>query len=129
MEHRAAEDIEWVEAPGEHFTGRVWFGPLAPQPRPESLNALGVLFAPGSRTDWHSHPDGQVLYVVSGAGYVVRSDGEVAAVSSGDTVFSPAGELHWHGATPDSYMMHLSLTTGGPTAWSSDKVTDDQYRR
>lgn len=129
MEHRAAENIEWVEAPADNFTGKVWFGPLAPQPRPESLNALGVLFAPGSRTDWHSHPDGQVLYVVSGAGFVVRDDGEAAAVSAGDTVYSPAGELHWHGATPDSYMMHLSLTTGGPTEWSGDKVTDDQYRR
>jgi quercetin dioxygenase-like cupin family protein len=107
----------------------VWFGKLAPMPREDSLNALGVLFEPGARTDWHTHPDGQVLYIVSGAGFVVREDGEVAAVSAGDAVFSPAGEVHWHGATPHSYMMHLSLTTGGPTEWTGEKVTDSEYEQ
>lgn len=128
MEHNPAEAIPWSAAPEEHFTGRVWFGALAPMPRPDSLNALGVLFEPGARTDWHTHPDGQVLYIVSGAGLVVRQDGVVAAVSAGDAVHSPAGEVHWHGATEDSYMMHLSLTTGGATEWTPHKVTDAEYK-
>ena len=127
MEHRPGADLEWTEAPSEHFTGSVWFGPLAPQPEPESLNALGVLFAPGARTDWHSHPEGQTLYIVSGAGKVQTAEGETVVVGAGDVVYAPPGQLHWHGSLPASYMMHLSLTTGGPTQWQTEKVADEDY--
>jgi quercetin dioxygenase-like cupin family protein len=122
VEHLPAEKLEWTPAPAEHFTGQVWFGPLSRR----HLDALGVLFAPGARTDWHRHPEGQVLYVVSGAGRV-GTEQTVIEVGPGDVVYAPPGELHWHGAAPTSYMMHLSLTTGGPTAWEPRKVTDDEY--
>lgn len=127
MDHTPAEEIQWAEAPAENFTGKVLFGPMSKAPDP-GLNALGVLFEPGARTDWHTHPDGQVLYIASGAGKVQTDDGETIRVSAGDVVYSPAGEKHWHGASEDSYMMHLSLTTGGPTEWIDEKVTDEQYR-
>lgn len=117
----------WKAAPSEHFTGRVWFGPLSHDP--DALNALGVLFEPGARTDWHTHPAGQVLYVVSGAGKVQTDAGETVVVGPGDVVYSPPGERHWHGSTPDSFMMHLSLTTGGATEWDVDKVSEEDYRR
>lgn len=128
MEHTPAENIEWVNAPGEHFTGTVRFGPLSSAPD-RSLNALGVLFEPGARSDWHSHPDGQVLYVISGAGKVQTDDGHTVRVSAGDVVYAPPGQKHWHGATETSYMMHLSLTTGGATEWLPDKVGEEDYRR
>jgi len=128
MDHTPAEAIDWADAGDEHFTGKVRFGPLSKAPDP-GLNALGVLFEPGARTDWHTHPEGQVLYIASGAGKVQKDDGETVHVSAGDVVYSPAGETHWHGATERSYMMHLSLTTGGPTEWLPDKVSDEDYRR
>ncbi len=128
MDHIAAEHIQWADAGDEHFTGRVRFGPLSKAPDP-GLNALGVLFEPGARTDWHTHPEGQVLYIASGAGKVQTDDGETVRVSAGDVVYSPAGETHWHGATENSYLMHLSLTTGGPTEWLPRKVSDEEYRR
>ncbi len=128
MEHTASEDITWEPAPAQHFTGEVWFGALSRVPEP-GLNALGVHFAPGARTDWHSHPDGQVLYIAAGAGKVQNRDGETVAVSAGDVVYSPAGEVHWHGSTTHTHMMHLSLTTGGATEWLAEKVTDDDYAR
>jgi quercetin dioxygenase-like cupin family protein len=128
VEHKPAEDINWVNAGSEHFTGTVLFGPLSAAPD-RSLNALGVLFEPGARTDWHSHPEGQVLYVVSGAGKVQKDDGETVRISTGDVVYSPPGEKHWHGATKTGYLMHLSLTTGGATEWLPDKVSDEDYRR
>jgi quercetin dioxygenase-like cupin family protein len=126
MDHTPAADIRWEDAGDEHFTGRVWFGPLSKAPDP-GLNALGVLFEPGARTDWHTHPEGQVLYIASGSGRVQKDDGETVEVSAGDVVYSPAGETHWHGATERSYLMHLSLTTGGPTEWLPDKVSDEDY--
>lgn len=128
MEHTSAEELNWEEAPAEHFTGKAWFGPLS-QADDRPLNALGVLFEPEARTDWHTHPEGQVLYVVSGSGRVQTADGETIQVGPGDVVHTPPGEEHWHGAAPHSYMMHLSLTTGGATEWMPRKVSDEDYGR
>ncbi len=86
-----------------------------------------MLFEPRARTDWHSHPAGQVLYVVDGAGFVQTADGHTVEVSPGDVVHARPGELHWHGAQPSSHMMHLSLTTGAATLWTDRKVTDEEY--
>lgn len=128
MELNSARSRTWDDAPAENFTGTVWFGPLAPRPRVDSLNALGVHFAAGARTDWHTHPDGQVLYVTDGAGLVQTDSGETVRVGPGDVVYAPAGEVHWHGATPDSHLTHLSLTSHGDTQWLDRKVTSDEYR-
>jgi quercetin dioxygenase-like cupin family protein len=128
MENARVEAINWIPAPPEHFTGDVWFGDMSASPDREGLSVLGVQFAPGSRTDWHSHPGGQVLYVVSGSGHVVDATGERLAMASGDTVTTPPNQLHWHGAAPDSPMLHLSITHGGATVWSQDKVTSEQYQ-
>lgn len=128
MEHVGARSLQWVSAPEENFTGPVRFAALS-QSDDRPLNALGVSFDPGSRTDWHSHPEGQVLYVVSGAGRVGTEAGETIGIGPGDVVHAPAGELHWHGAAPDSPMMHLSLTTGGATEWTARKVSADEYGR
>lgn len=127
MDKAKVDAIAWVPAPPDHFTGDVWFGDMSSSPNPNGLNVLGVQFAPGSRTDWHSHPGGQVLYVVSGSGHVANAAGERIAMASGDTVTTPANELHWHGAASDAPMFHLSITHGGATVWSEDKVTSEQY--
>lgn len=126
MDHTPAEKIAWTRAPEDHFTGKVWFGPLS-QATDEGLSALAVQFDPGSRTDWHSHPGGQVLYIVHGSGLVQKDDGTTVEVSPGDVVYSPPGETHWHGAIETSPMMHLSLTTGG-AVWEPRKVSDQEYR-
>ncbi len=127
MRHAPSENREWIPAPSEHFTGRVWFDEMSNDP--DALNALGVTFEPGARTDWHSHPAGQVLYITAGGGKVQTDAGETILVGPGDVVHSPAGELHWHGATATSFMTHLSLTTGGDTEWTAAKVSDGDYLR
>jgi quercetin dioxygenase-like cupin family protein len=126
MEHRATEATVWNPSPAEHFTGTVWNSRLSEVEG--GLTMIAVQFAPGARSDWHSHPSGQVLYIVSGAGLVQIHDGSTVEVSPGDVVHTPPGERHWHGARPDSPMMHLSVTTRGATEWG-DKVSDDEYRR
>jgi len=85
------------------------------------------MFGPGARTFWHSHPDGQVLYVASGSGRVGNVDGKFVEIAAGDVVYTPAGESHWHGATSSSYLMHISITTGGATEWEPRAVTDEEY--
>jgi len=124
MEHLPAHDIDWVSAPAENFTGEVKFGELS---KHGPLNALAVQFTLGARTHWHSHPEGQVLYVTEGAGLVQDRDGPTVEIAAGATVFTPADQLHWHGAGPNTTMTHLSLTTGGATEWTTRGVTDDEY--
>ncbi len=126
MQFRKSDFVAWGPAPGEHFTGRAWFGPLVEEGG--SINVLGVAFEPGARTNWHSHPGGQVLYCVSGLGLVANAGGDRTALTPGDTVQVPPGELHWHGAAADSPMFHLSITAGGPTEWTGEAVTDEEYR-
>lgn len=89
---------------------------------------IAVQFAPGARSDWHTHPSGQILYIVSGVGLVQTDDGSTVEVSPGDVVYASPGERHWHGARPDSPMMHLSLTSGGVTEWGG-KVSNEDYQR
>ncbi|HUP16897.1 MAG TPA: cupin domain-containing protein [Acidimicrobiia bacterium] len=126
MDHTPAERLQWNRNPATTFTGTVWSSPLS-RDSDRSLTALAVMFEPGARTYWHSHPEGQVLYVTSGAGRVGTANGDVVEISPGDVVFAPPGEMHWHGASPTSYMMHLSLTTGGATVWDTRPVSDDAY--
>ena len=127
MDFLPAEDIDWEDAPDEHFTGSVRFGPHYSPRDPDDLNVLGVHFSPQARTDWHSHPGGQVIYVTEGAGYVVTEAGDRAEISAGDVVHAPPGELHWHGARVNTHMVHLSLTWRGATEWAGRKVTDEEY--
>jgi len=127
MHHQPADGVDWAPAPAEYFTGATWFGALHAPADPLDLDVLGVRFEPGARTDWHTHPGGQVLYVVSGTARVQTEGGEMVEAGPGDAVHAPAGELHWHGAGPDAEMIHLSITHGGATEWVPRKVTDEEY--
>lgn len=83
-------------------------------------------FQPWSTTAWHSHEGGQTLYVSEGRGLVQTRDGNTIDIRSGDVVYTPDGEEHWHGATPDRFLTHLSITEG-PPHWG-DHVTDAEYQ-
>jgi quercetin dioxygenase-like cupin family protein len=126
VEHTPAGKLEWSPGSAETFTGNVWSSQLSRAPD-RTVNAIGVMFAPGARSYWHSHPEGQVLYIATGAGRVGSADGTVAEMAAGDIIYTPAGESHWHGASPNAYMMHVSMTTGGATVWEPRAVTDDEY--
>lgn len=109
-----------TDAPAEPFDQPTFSGPvtrrdygLLEHPRG---TALVVSFPAGVRTDWHSHADGQVLYVVEGRGRVGTRDGEVAQVAAGDLVYAPPDEQHWHGASEEEPVRHFALSFG-ETAW------------
>lgn len=76
------------------------------------MRVSAVRFTPGARTAWHSHAVGQTLYVTDGVGLVQARVGEVTEIKPGDVVYAPADEWHWHGAAPDRFMSHLSITEG-----------------
>ena len=116
--------------PAEWFTGEVWIDDVVKGAAPSRLAAAYVTFTPGARTAWHTHPVGQVLHVVSGAGWV-QLEGEAArAIRPGDVVVIAPGENHWHGAAADHTMVHLAMQeaddSGSPVVWGRH-VTDGEY--
>jgi quercetin dioxygenase-like cupin family protein len=84
-----------------------------------------VVFTPGVRTHWHSHPGGQLLLVTAGRGIVATRAGEVQVVGDGDVVWAEPGEAHWHGACQDSLMIHTAVSHG-KTAWH-EQVDENSY--
>lgn len=121
-----------VRTPAENFTGAVYLDSLFAGDGTSQLVVGRVRFTPGARTHWHAHANGQLLHCVDGTGLVVTRDGTTVTLRAGDTVWTPAGEEHSHGGTPDTMMCHLAIldgatTDGSATTWL-EPVDDRQYR-
>ena len=86
--------LETVAGPAEWFSGTVYFDTLATPSPASRLSAVNVHFAPGARTAWHSHPNGQTIYVTEGVGLCQRGGGPVEVIRPGDRVFFEPGEDH-----------------------------------
>jgi quercetin dioxygenase-like cupin family protein len=111
------------------FTGTVWRDASPPGGSPD-VAVSRVLFEPGARTHWHTHPEGQILHVITGTGRAQREGGQIVQIGPGDVVYFAPGERHWHGAAPDNPMVHLAINpatnSDGGTDWQ-EPVTDEQY--
>jgi quercetin dioxygenase-like cupin family protein len=117
------------KAPANYFTGNVWQDPIVEAPAPATVRSLVVTFEPGARTAWHTHPLGQTLYVVSGAGRCQVKGGAVKDIRAGDSVWFAPGELHWHGAAPDAGMVHIAIqeSVNGVNVEWKEQVSDAEY--
>ena len=73
------------------------------------MTAMRAFIEPGVITHWHSHPRGQLLFVLDGVGLVQRDGGDIIEIRAGDAVWFAPGERHWHGATPASPFSYLSV--------------------
>src|SRR4051812_42832675 len=115
----------------ENFTGPVIVEPLFGAK--ENLAATGgqVVFAPGARSAWHTHPAGQMLIVTSGTGWVQEEGGPKREIKAGDVIWTPPGVKHWHGATATTSMTHIAITgmVGGKNVEWREPVTEAQYRK
>ena len=129
MDHYSATDRASRQGPAEYFSGTVWIDEIIVAPEPARVRALRVSFQPGARTAWHTHPLGQTLYVTSGVGRFQTEGEDVVTLRPGDTVWIPPGEKHWHGAAPDTAMVHLAIQEaidGSNVTWM-EHVTDEDY--
>jgi quercetin dioxygenase-like cupin family protein len=119
-----------VKGPAEWFSGTVRIDPLFDAPLPGRAGGASVTFEPGARTAWHTHPLGQTLIVISGAGKAQRWGGPIEDIRPGDVVWIPPGEKHWHGASPTTAMTHIAIQEkldGKAVDWL-EHVTAEQYR-
>ena len=115
--------------PAEWFTGTVRVDPLFAATAPGTVSGGLVTFEPGARTDWHTHPAGQMLVVTAGCGRVQQEGGPIQEIRPGDVVTIPANVRHWHGAAPTTAMSHIAVQeqrNGTPVTWM-EKVSDAQY--
>ena len=121
-----------TKGPSGLFTGDVYFDVIAKGDEPSRLRVNIVRFAPCARTAWHTHAAGQTLYVTDGVCLVQARGGEVKVARQGDTIYTPPGEWHWHGAAPDHFMSHLAMwettgaSDGSETTWG-ELVSDEEY--
>ncbi len=123
-------NIRTIEGSREWFTGAAYIDAVASPSRVSRLNASSVHFTPAARTAWHTHPNGQTIYVTEGIGLVQRRGAPIEVIRPGDRVFFEPGEDHWHGAAPNRFMTHLSMVEvddkGNSATWGVH-VSHDEY--
>ena len=89
-----------------------------------------VVFEPGCRNNWHTHPAGQILLVTHGEGFYQERGKRARKLSAGDVVIIPSGVEHWHGAAAAKGLTHIAVTNftaEGAVKWL-DAVTDEEYK-
>ena len=123
------QDFQTQRAPADWVTGVVWMD-RSPAGPPPDAGVFRVFFEPGARTNWHTHPEGQILFILTGTCRVGKEDEPPVDVEAGGVVYFAPNERHWHGAGPNSYMVHAAANpaanSDGGTDWH-EPVTDEQY--
>jgi quercetin dioxygenase-like cupin family protein len=104
-----------------HFQGTARFQRFT-SPFGDRPAVFAVHFDAGARTRPHVHRSGQVLHIAAGRGIVANREGR-QVVLPGDVITVEANEWHWHGATPDAAMTHLTVqvTEPGDIDWEVDE--------
>jgi quercetin dioxygenase-like cupin family protein len=113
-----------------NFIGTAWLNNLV---EADSINpnAVGsVTFEPGARTNWHTHPAGQIILALEGEGYYQEKDSPKRIIRKGDVVKCPPNLPHWHGASADKELVQVAITSrqNGPTEWLQP-VTEEEYTK
>ena len=122
--------LDTTAGPEDRFTGSVYVDTVADPSNGSRLFAGNVHFTPGARTAWHTHPNGQTIWVTEGVGHAQRRGGPIEVIRPGDRVFFEPGEEHWHGAAATRFMAHVAIAevdSEGTPAVCGDHVTDDEY--
>ena len=124
--------LDTSPGPSDSFAGSVYIDAIAAPSEESRIGAASVHFTPGARTAWHTHPNGQTIWVTEGVGLCQREGSPVEVIRPGDRVFFEPGEKHWHGAAPMRFMTHIALQqandAGEVVAWG-EHVTDEQYSK
>lgn len=111
-----------------NFSGQAWRAVLVPE-NDFNCPVSNITFAPRCRNNWHIHPGGQILLVLSGRGWYQEEGKAAQELHPGDVVQIPIGVKHWHGAAKNSEFVHLCIITNsqnGPCQWL-EPVLDDVY--
>ena len=127
---RITRNIETTTGRADWFTGAVYIDAIAFPSGAARLASSSVHFTPGARTAWHTHPNGQTLFVTEGIGLAQARGGPIDVIRPGDRVFFEPGEDHWHGASAARFMTHIAMqeadADGNFASWG-EHVSDEEY--
>jgi len=120
-----------AKAPEAVFTGTVFVNMLVPDTDDVyDLQTYDVIFEAGGRTNWHTHPGGQILLVTDGKGWYQERGKTAQPLKKGDIVNIPPDVEHWHGATSDNDFTHIGISPNlhkGGAVWL-EPVSDTEYK-
>jgi quercetin dioxygenase-like cupin family protein len=119
------------KASADYFVGNVWVKNLVPADETFHMVIGNVVFEPGARNNWHTHPGGQILIATHGTGYYQERGGPIQILRKGDVIKISPGIEHWHGASPQSEFTHIAVNPNiqnGIVEWLL-KVTDVEYNK
>jgi quercetin dioxygenase-like cupin family protein len=115
--------------PKEWFTGEAFLTPLIARNKNNEFSVGCVTFMPKARTNWHTHPKGQILIVIEGNGFYQEKGKQAQPIAKGSVVNIPENVEHWHGASADAKMVHIAITNykdDVQVTWLKP-VTDAEY--
>ncbi len=117
------------KASPDYFTGTAWVNILVPKDETGNYSIGDVMFEPGCRNNWHTHPAGQTLLVTNGKGIYQERGKHARVITKGDVIVIHSGVEHWHGAVKDISLTHIAIsniTVKGPVNWL-EPVTEEDY--
>lgn len=129
----SSEDLDFIfpkgqKGPDKNFTGNAYnYGIVMDS----TLTTIvgNVYFEPGARSNWHTHPAGQILVITDGVGYHQIEGEPIQVIKKGDAVTCPPNTRHWHGASKDKALQQMYIVPNiekGIVNWM-EPVTDEQY--
>jgi quercetin dioxygenase-like cupin family protein len=116
--------------PATNFAGNAYNFGLVPNDSVYNTLVGNVYFEAGARSNWHTHPGGQILIITDGVGYHQIEGQPRQTMKKGDVVKCPPNVRHWHGASENSSLSQLYIvpnTEKGIVNWM-EAVTDEQYK-
>lgn len=116
--------------PEQNFTGKAWNLGLVANDTTYNTLVGNVYFEPGARSNWHSHPAGQILIITDGIGYHQIKGHPRQIIKKGDVIKCPPNVEHWHGASAETSLQQLYIVPNaekGIVQWLHP-VSDEQYR-
>ncbi len=122
------------KGPATRFTGNVHPTIVFRGEKPSRVGMATVHFEPGSRSAWHKHAVGQYIHVVEGVAYMQERGGKITILKPGDTIYTEPDVEHWHGASPDSFMVHTVVmerpddSNQEEITWL-ELITDEEYNQ
>ncbi len=117
------------QGPAELFTGAAYNYGLVPNDSAYTTLVGNVYFEPGARSNWHTHPAGQILIITDGVGYHQIEGQPKEIMRKGDVVKCPPNAKHWHGASADTGLQQMYIipnTEKGIVEWM-EPVSDEVY--
>ena len=114
----------------EKYNGTVWHQGLVFKDSIFDLVSGTTSYEPGARSNWHSHPSGQILIVIDGKGYHQLKGEPKQVITKGEVIKCPPNVPHWDGGTEDTGMSHIYIvpnTDNGIVDWLGP-VTAEEYQ-